>query len=59
MIILKRYMDLGETFDEKKEYIKKSLRVNTLKIRENVLVKRLSAKGVKLQKIGFVKNGYY
>lgn len=56
-----RYEELGQEYNER--YIsvrpRKSLRVNTLKITEEELVKRLTDKGVVLEKIPFLKNGYY
>jgi len=58
-VLLKRYKALGQTFNPSETQIKKSLRVNTLKISEAKLVKRLEKKGVKLEKIKYLKNGYY
>ena len=39
--------------------IKRSIRVNTLRIKEAALIKRLSEKNVKLTKIPFTNHGYY
>ena len=56
---LRRYEQLGESFDPLDFQLRRSLRVNTLKISECDLVKRLKAKGVKLEKIPFLKDGYW
>ena len=53
----KRYEALGGKIEPIK--LPRALRINTLKISEPELVKRLSAKGVALKKIEFLKNGYY
>ncbi|MEM4259822.1 MAG: RsmB/NOP family class I SAM-dependent RNA methyltransferase [Candidatus Woesearchaeota archaeon] len=58
-ILMQRYVELGQSFDPNKINIQKSLRVNTLKISEQELVKRLTAKGAILTKIPFLDNGYY
>jgi NOL1/NOP2/sun family putative RNA methylase len=55
---LDRYSKLGEKFPEKIE-IKPSIRVNTLRIPEDVLINRLNSLGVKLSKIPWLKHGYY
>lgn len=57
--ILKRYEDLGETFVPESIKIRQALRINTLKITSDELIKRMSAKNVKLEKIDFLKEGYY
>ncbi len=54
---LGRYAQLGETVPEKIE-IKPSLRINTLRIPEDVLVNRLNSLGVKLSKIPWLNHGY-
>jgi NOL1/NOP2/sun family putative RNA methylase len=54
---LGRYKKLGGAAGQIKQ--RKSLRVNTLKISEPDLKKRLGKLGVKLEKIPFSKNGYY
>jgi len=54
-----RYEELGQSFDFRKITLRKSLRVNTLKIKEEELKKRLLKNGVKLEKILFVKNGHF
>jgi tRNA (cytosine40_48-C5)-methyltransferase len=54
---IKRYEKLCEDFT--KGEVKKSLRVNTLKIKPEDLAKRLRKKGVKLEKIKWLNNGYY
>ncbi len=43
----------------KHNQVPKSLRVNTLKIGENNLIRRLEAEKIKLRKIHFLKNGYF
>jgi len=57
--ILKRYSDLGETFAPESIKVRRSLRINTLKITPEELIKRMSAKNVKFEKIDFLKEGYY
>lgn len=57
-ILLRRYRQLGKEVDPKAQ-LKKALRVNTLKIKEEELVARLKAKGIKLEKIPFLDYGYY
>jgi tRNA (cytosine40_48-C5)-methyltransferase len=59
MNFISRYEELGQTFDFRKITLRKSLRVNTLKIKEEELKKRLLKNGIKLEKIPFVKNGYF
>lgn len=58
---LKRYKDwLGSRFGEldKVKDLLPCIRVNTLKITERTLVRRLEKKGVKLEKVNFLKYGY-
>lgn len=60
---IQRYKErLGKEFEEFQRYIdfkpKQSIRVNTLKIDENELVQRLKEKGIKLEKISWLKYGY-
>ena len=58
--ILQRYYDLlGEEFDPATCELKRSLRVNTLKISSEELVKRLTEKGANLEKIPFLKDAYW
>jgi NOL1/NOP2/sun family putative RNA methylase len=57
-VFLDRYLQLGEKVPEKVA-IKQSLRVNTLRIPEDVLVNRLNSLGVKLSKISWLQNGYF
>lgn len=59
MNFITRYRELGEEFNPSHVKIKKALRVNTLKISEKELRQRLEKKGVKLEKIPFVKHGYF
>jgi len=56
---LKRYEKLGEKFDPKEIILKRSLRINTLKISEKELLERLNKNSVKLRRIPFLDNGYY
>lgn len=59
MRILQRYKELGADFKPENVIIKNSLRINTLKIKEETLIQRLKEKKVLLQKIHFLKHGYY
>lgn len=59
MMLLTRYKELGEDFDPKTIELKNCLRVNTLKISAEELVQRLVEKGVKLEKVPFLDNGYF
>ena len=54
----KRYESQGQIVDFNVD-TRKALRVNTLKISEEELVSRLKNNGVKLEKIPFVKHGYF
>jgi NOL1/NOP2/sun family putative RNA methylase len=53
---LERYSRLGEEFEPKNISIRDTLRVNTLKITDSELIKRLNAN---LEKIPFLTQGYY
>jgi NOL1/NOP2/sun family putative RNA methylase len=55
---LKRYKQLGEDINPNIK-IKPSIRINTLKIGENELIKRLKKEKITLEKIPFLKHGYY
>lgn len=55
---LERYKQLGEEVDVNL-VLKPSFRINTLKIDENILIKRLQKQGVKLTKIPFLKSAYW
>ena len=59
MDFFKRYEEMGEVFDPLQVAHKSALRINTLKISEAQLVKRLKKRGVSLEKISFLKNGYF
>lgn len=59
MDFLKRYEEMGEVFEPEEVKIKQALRVNTLKITEDELIKRLKTKGIKLEKIPYLKYGYF
>jgi len=54
-----RYKKLGHVFDFDELELKKAIRVNTLKIDQKELIKRLRQKGMELKRIPFLKNGYY
>lgn len=54
-----RYEELGQRFSPKGIVARKALRVNTLKISDAELKKRLEKKGVKLEKIPYLSNGYF
>lgn len=54
---LRRYEQLGGTITEIN--LKKSLRVNTLKITHEKFVERMNSIGVQLTKIPFLNDGYY
>jgi len=56
-LFIKRYKQLGENFKEIN--LRHSLRVNTLKITDQEIKKRLQSIGVVLEKISFTKEGYY
>lgn len=58
-IFLDRYKVWGEDVDPSKIIVKQALRVNTLKISEDELVKRLKSNGVKLEKIPYLQNAYF
>jgi NOL1/NOP2/sun family putative RNA methylase len=55
---LDRYAKLGEEVPQK-IVVKQALRVNTLRIPEDVLVNRLGKLGVRLSKISWLQNGYF
>ncbi len=57
-IFLKRYSKLGQEIDVKSIELKKTIRVNSLKIDSDELVNRLEKKRVKLEKIDFLDFGY-
>lgn len=56
---IQRYNRLGESFDPESIILKQAFRVNTLKISSENLLKRLHERGVKTEKIPFLKDGYY
>lgn len=56
---LNRYKQLGAEFDPETLVVRPSLRVNTLKIKEEEIVKRLKKEGVKLEKVPFLEWGYW
>jgi|FLOH01.1.fsa_nt_gi tRNA (cytosine40_48-C5)-methyltransferase len=58
-IFLRRYEKLGEVFDPSKIELKRSLRINTLKINDSVLQSRLKKGKVTLTKIPFLKQGFF
>ena len=59
MDFLKRYEEMGELFEPKNVELKKAIRINTLKITEQEIIKRLKKKGVKLEKIPYLEHGYF
>ncbi len=56
---LRRYEKLGAKFDPSEISVRKSLRVNTLKIDESTLASRLNKRGVRLEKIPFLPGAYW
>ena len=57
-IFLKRYESLGCSC-KKNIVLRPSLRINTLKIEEGKIISRLKSLGVKLEKIPYLRYGYY
>ena len=57
--LMSRYMDFVPEFNPEHVLIKSALRVNTLKISEKDFVSRMEKKGVLLDKIPFLKTGYF
>jgi NOL1/NOP2/sun family putative RNA methylase len=53
---IERYKQLGEEFNLEEINLKPALRINTLKIKDAELIRRINAK---LTKIAFLKHGYY
>lgn len=58
MSLLERYKSFCPDFTPA-SCIRQAIRVNTLKISEDLLVKRLETKKVRLEKIPFLNSGYY
>jgi NOL1/NOP2/sun family putative RNA methylase len=58
-LFLRRYQELGETFDPETIELRPSIRINKLKISDEEVLKRLKQEGVKLEKIPFLKNAYF
>ncbi|MBU0667087.1 MAG: RsmB/NOP family class I SAM-dependent RNA methyltransferase [Nanoarchaeota archaeon] len=56
---LRRYEELGEKFSPDNISLKKSLRVNTLKISTEKLISRLKKNKIKLEKIPFLDDGFF
>ncbi len=54
---LRRYDELGWKFREVK--LKQSIRVNMINARGKDIVKRLEARGIELENIGFLERGYW
>jgi NOL1/NOP2/sun family putative RNA methylase len=52
-----RYKQLGWDFKEVK--LRPSIRVNTMNVDKDVLVSRLKSRGVSLEKVPFLENGYW
>lgn len=57
-IFMKRYEKLGQKFEPAEISVRKSLRVNTLKIDERTLIDRLQKQRIALKKIDFLEHGY-
>jgi len=53
---MERYKQLGEEFNPEDVKLRPALRINTLKIKDAELIKRINAK---LTRISFLKHGYY
>ncbi len=58
-IFIERYKKLRPDFSEKDITLRPSLRINTLKITEKELARRLKREKVKLEKISFLTHGFY
>jgi tRNA (cytosine40_48-C5)-methyltransferase len=56
---LNRYKELGQNIDPEECQLKTSIRVNTLKISDAQLVKRLKQRKITLSKIPWLDHGYY
>jgi NOL1/NOP2/sun family putative RNA methylase len=56
---LSRYKKLGHDIDPDKIILRQSIRVNTLKVSEEQLVKKLQAKNIAVEKIPFADFGYW
>lgn len=54
---INRYNELGWKY--KPAQLKQAIRINTMNADENELIKRLNARGVELEKIPFLPNGYW
>jgi len=59
MDFLERYKQLGQNIVPEKIKIPQTLRINTLKIKPEVLLKRLKRESVNLVKVPFLDFGYY
>jgi NOL1/NOP2/sun family putative RNA methylase len=59
MNFITRYEELGQRFSPSSVVVKKAIRINTLKINELELKKRLEKNGVKLEKIPYLSHGYF
>lgn len=59
MNFLKKYEEMGEIVNVQETTHKKALRINTLKTTEKKLIQTLKNKKVKLEKIPYLKNGYF
>ena len=54
-----RYKKMGQEINPDEIKLKESIRINTLKIDQNTLVKRLKNKEITINKISFLNNGFY
>jgi tRNA (cytosine40_48-C5)-methyltransferase len=59
MDFLRRYKDMGESFSLDDVKYRKSFRINTLKISEKDLLKRFRSRDILLEKVDFLKDGYF
>lgn len=54
---VRRYEQMGWKYNEAK--LKQSIRINTANTRQAAIVERLESRGIELEKIPFVENGYW
>lgn len=54
-----RYKKMGQEINPDEIKLKEAIRINTLKIEQNTLVKRLKNKEITINKISFLNNGFY
>lgn len=56
---LKRYAESGHNINPEKISLRAAIRINTIKLPEQVIVERLKNNDVRLEKIPFLKQGYW